>query len=578
MNHIKKHEYYEYIGMIIISFILIMFLYNNDFINIRKLKSNNIVTAGKFNKSCYNKDKIQFNKTRCNKSSYIIENNYIRFIFSGYGMQIKDILIKNYKDYYLLKPLHLINKNSLSYGYIFNTINGFKINTRYLYFKPILSIKNKNFNKIVMRSKITNSCFIDFTFILDKYYCLRCHIKTCGLFNVLDDSIRHVKFFYLQDIHPIETSKKWESYYTQVYYSDNHNVKRLHIDRKDEILSINNIDWIANKQQFFSSILLFENNLPESYFHIISNVLSNNPYVIKRSEILGNIPINKFNGELFSKMKLYFIPLEYNLLQKYNSNFGKLIPLGWGGLRLLNIYFFLPIFEFLSATKLNYGIIIILMTIVVKLVLSWTIYKQYKLNVIMKVIKPDIDFINKTCINDNVKKQKLLLELYKISGIHPMSGFIPIILQVPIFYALFKFFPTVINLRGKSFLWAKDLTSYDYIINLPIYIPIYGNHVSLFTLLYIISSLFNAKICSNNSVVNVNKNSIHNNPNYLIYFTPLLMLFFINNYASGLSLYYLTSNIINIFIVLFIKKFMIKESIIRKIIEKNKYKSISRYE
>jgi YidC/Oxa1 family membrane protein insertase len=245
------------------------------------------------------------------------------------------------------------------------------------------------------------------------------------------------------------------------------------------------------------------------------------------------------------------------------------IPMGWGIFGWINRMIFLPLFEFLSSF-LSYGIAIIVMTIIVRLAMSPVTYKSYVSQIKMKVLRPDIEQINNKYKDDAVKRQQETMSLYSRAGANPMSGCIPALLQLPVFYALFSFFPVAFVLRDKSFLWADDLSSYDSILDLGFNIPFYGDHVSLFPILASVAIFFYTRMTTGQQPMPQQPGMP--NMKIIIYLMPLMMLFFFNNYASGLSLYYFVSNLLTIFLMLVIKNYIIDDTKIHAKIEENKKK------
>lgn len=485
-------------------------------------------------------------------SNNILENNFLKIKISNISGQINEVLIKNYKNYNnkdYNKKLFLIKNQTSLFGFIFKDMKNNIYDTNNLIFTPKFYEKEKSII-LIMKAYLKKDNYIEYIYILDKYgYNLSFFVRS----NKLNLFQKIINIYYQHNTLNLEKNKIWENNYTQLYFF-NKKLKKINYlsDSNFDEKHSQTIDWISIKQQFFTSILSLDN--PIKKVSLTSNLLTNN-YYLKQMQIYGSI--YQKNNQLNFSSKWYFGPLSYNILKKYNNHYEDIIPFGWGILKWINIYFFLNIFQLLSKSYLNYGYIIIIMTCIVKIILSPITYKQYKLSAMMKIIKPQIDNINDKYKNENpLKKQKMIIDLYRKTGINPISGCLPAILQIPIFYALFKFFPTLIELRGKSFLWADDLTSYDSILQLPFYIPIYGNHVSLFTLLYTLALLIYTKISGNN---NFSSEKSIPNMNFMIYIVPVMMLLFINNYSSGLSLYYFISNIINIIIIFLIKKILIKE-------------------
>jgi YidC/Oxa1 family membrane protein insertase len=281
-------------------------------------------------------------------------------------------------------------------------------------------------------------------------------------------------------------------------------------------------------------------------------------------------------------MKWYYGPSDYNLLssEKYaTTDLDEIADLGWGIFGFLNRTIFYPVFNFLKGFLSNYGLIIILMTIVVRIIMSPLVYKSYVSSAKMKVIRPELTALNEKYPGKEnaMKRQQETMAIQRKAGVSMLSGCIPALLQMPVFFALFKFFPTNLALRQESFLWAPDLSSYDIIFKLPFSIPFYGDHVSLFPILASIAIFFYMKM-NQSQQANMQAPTQEGMPDmsqmmkYMIYFSPIMMLFFFNNYASSLSLYYFISNLLTIAIMLVIKNFVIDEAKIHAQIEENKKK------
>ena len=286
-------------------------------------------------------------------------------------------------------------------------------------------------------------------------------------------------------------------------------------------------------------------------------------------EFASSIPIELAGGELARKMYWYYGPTDIKVFAAYNDlGLADSIPFGWGIFGWINRHVFTPFYTFLSSF-LPFGIAIVVMTIIVRLIMSPVTYKSYLSQAKMKVLKPEITELGEKYKDNAMKKQQETMKLYNKAGVSPMSGCVPALLQLPIFYALFMFFPTSFALRQKSFLWAEDLSSYDTIAHLPFHIPFYGDHVSLFPILASIAIFFYMMMTTGQ---NMQTQPGMPNMKFIMYLSPLMMLFFFNNYASGLSLYYFVSNLITIFIMLAIKKFILDEDKIHAQIQENKLK------
>ena len=336
-------------------------------------------------------------------------------------------------------------------------------------------------------------------------------------------------------------------------------------DEEDELQS--NINWIAFKHKFFSSVLLSEDGLGKT--KIIHKNLENNNYTkfyASRTSIpsMGRVPL-----------KFLFVPNDYDILETYDYELEDLINLGGSVFAWVNRYLIDPVFKFLMSFGLSVGLVILLLTIIIKIVIMPLTYKNYMSTAKTKVIKPEMSKITakyegKTDRNSAMKKQQETMALYKQTGVNPMAGCIPMIIQMPILFAVFRYFPASLYLRHKGFLWAEDLSSFDSILDLGFEIPFYGDHISLFALLMAGSTLIYT--ITNSSQMTAQTQPGMPNMKVIMYFMPIMLIFFFNNYSAGLSYYYFCGNIMNIGITWGIKKFLIDEEKIRLQIESNKKK------
>ncbi|AID37333.1 YidC/Oxa1 family insertase periplasmic-domain containing protein [Candidatus Walczuchella monophlebidarum] len=534
----QKIDYYLLIGTII-SILIVFFCLKKPF---NEIGSKNIQLSNNINKT------ILFSPKKYGET--ILENDLIRVKISNLGGNISEIFLKKYKTYND-KILRLVKTKSFTFGLNLITLSGKKVDSNDWLFTPNLQETPYQYI-LTMKTIFPPGGELNYIYSLpkEKSYEVNFSITSRGLCSF---AINNAIFFNCkQKLIGLEKNYSYENNYAQMCYSygKNKKIKSLSEIRPDQNI-VKKINWIANKQQFFTTIFFPKNTFQTTK---IQSKRLTSPFYIKWGSMFS--PLELVDNELNWKAKWDFVPLKYNLLKKYGDNFEDIIPFGWRIFRSINKNFFLKLLQFLEKTKLNYGVIIILMTIIVKLILFPITYWQCKFIAIMKMRRSDIEELNEKLKDaDPFQKQQATIEFYKQIGINPMSVFFPAIFQIPIFYALFKFFPNIINLRGKSFLWAYDLTYYDSVFHLPLTIPIYGNHVSLFTLFYIFAFILYTKFS--------HINNYGNNNRLLKYFMPIIMLLFINNYASGLSLYYFISNILNLIILFLIKKKKITKYILR---------------
>lgn len=330
----------------------------------------------------------------------------------------------------------------------------------------------------------------------------------------------------------------------------------------DDDVAENKVDWIAFKQSYFSAIMMPE--LPfskEGTSFEIKTFEEGGPFdstYIKDYSAHINLGLNSTDGG-YSKINWYFGPNDYYILKAYNNETEDIINLGWGIFRWVNIYAIQPLFTWLAGTGINLGLAILLLTVVVKGFLTPIQWKMYTSSAKMRILKPEIEEITKKYPNkeDAMKKQMETMTLYRESGASPLSGCVPMLIQMPILFAVFRFFPSTFTLRQESFLWAEDLSSYDSIWDFGFHVPLYGDHMSLFTLLMAVTTLFYTILNSGN----MQQPTQPGMPNmkYIMYFFPIMMIFFFNNFASGLSYYYFISTLMSILTMIMIKNFFVDE-------------------
>jgi len=345
----------------------------------------------------------------------------------------------------------------------------------------------------------------------------------------------------------------------------------------DDLIDDEQLQWVAFKQHFFSAILIANGTFNKGVS------LASKPYEKEEdggtSEFTqyyrAELPVDPASASTVFTAQYYMGPNDYKVLKNYGMELDKVINLGWGIFGWVNKWVVIPIFDWLETTGLSYGIIILILTVVIKLVLSPLTFKNYMSSAKMRVIKPEVDEINEKYKDaDPMKKQQATMELYRKTGVNPFSGCIPMVIQLPILYAMFRFFPSSIQLRHESFLWADDLSAYDSIASLPFTIPFYGDHVSLFTILMAVSMFFY-------TIYNTNQMPQQNQPGMpnmkvIMYIFPFMMLFFFNSFASGLSYYYFLANVFSIAQMLVIKNVFIDEEKIHAKIQENKKKKANK--
>ncbi|MDB4032004.1 membrane protein insertase YidC [Flavobacteriaceae bacterium] len=497
----------------------------------------------------------------------LLENDVLRVEVSHKGGQLVLAQNKKYNTYDSV-PVYLIKDGNATFNISFTTQDNRIIQTKDLYFEP-LTATNDQVEVLSMKAKISDSEYLLFEYSLpEDSYMLDFKIKSVGLsgfFNPTQDpqlqwdlkTIRHSK------------SVQYENRYTRLNYKFEEDKLDKLSDSSDDDATEQALEWVSYRQHFFSTIIAFSPALETASFNS-TNLIKEESKTIGYTKIYETkAPLQLVGGVLDYDMNVYLGPTDVKELAKFPTlGLEDSIPFGWGIFGWINRYVFTPTYTFLIG-YLPYGIAIIVMTILVRLLMSPVTYKSYLSQAKMKVLKPEITEINNKFKDNAMKKQQETMKIYNKAGVNPMSGCVPALVQMPIFYALFMFFPTSFALRQKSFLWADDLSSYDTILELPFYIPFYGDHVSLFPILASVAIFFYMMMTTGQ---NMPTQPGMPNMKFIIYLSPVMMLIFFNSYASGLSLYYFVSNLITIFIMLAIKNFILDDDKIHARIQANKEK------
>ena len=495
----------------------------------------------------------------------VLENSNILLEISTKGAEIKKLLLKDFNNYND-DPLFLIDDNKSIFSFNIPVGRNSNINSQDLNYTAEIIDENSSVKlkaQIDSRSELELSFFLaDNSSIVD---------FELDIIDNTNSNYENVELIWGRDSFRNSKSIDYENRYTALSYGFENN--------KDSYLSvagttnkvIDNVNWVSFREHFFSSILILNNE--SNQVEISSEDLSGNDALDKKftKRFLANIPLSLDSNNQLS-FSMYYGPTDYETLKEYNLNLENSVPIGWGIFGWLNRFIFFPLFSFLT-NYFSYGISIILMTIIVKVAISPLTYKSYLSQIKMKILKPELEIINEKFGDDPMKKQQETMNLYTKSGANPMSGCLPAFLQMPIFFALFTFFPVAFSLRQKSFLWADDLSSYDSILDLGFYIPLYGDHISLFPILASVAIFFYTKMTTGQQMMSPSQTG-GVNMKVIMYMMPIMMLFFFNNYASGLSLYYFISNVLTIILMLVIKNFIIDDQKVLSEIEENKKKPL----
>ncbi|AQX03871.1 preprotein translocase YidC [Elizabethkingia meningoseptica] len=490
-----------------------------------------------------------------------LKNDLLTVDFTTLGGQISTVKLNKFnafdekvKD----KPVLLFANNNADYGFQFKDKSGKVINTKDLVFNA-----TTNGNAITMQANV-GAATIQFVYTLLDKYTVDFKVRTQGLSQVVSDN--KADFVWNYNVREAEKGRSQEQTHTEFVYAFNNYKSYDYDSRGDMDETKETLNWIGVKQQFFSAVIEAQNGFKNS---------KGNQETIEKGEFLKkfnyNGQVDLAANELNQDFKWYFMPLDLNLLKSYDKNFDEILPFGWSFIGSLNRWFFIPVYNLLSSWGIAAGWVIFLMTIAVKIILSPIMYKQHKLSAMMRVIRPEIEEAQEKFKNaDPMKKQQATMEVYRKAGVNQFAGCLPGLVQIPIFYALFRFFPNMLDLRGKSFWFANDLTAYDDLIKLPFNVPFLGEHLSVFALACTVVILIYTVMTAGNMQQPTQEGMPNMKP--LMYIFPVTFLFFLNSAASGLSWYYFVSNAINIVIILVIKYFILDEKRIHAQIQENKAK------
>ena len=562
------------IGLILILFNTFFFTENNE--NNIQTDENKITVPEKKNvilpindqknNQKSNKENIKIDSTNIfqnhlfgKENEFSIENQDLKLVISNKGGKITSAFLKDYQDYNK-NPLNLFVKDSNEFNIQILTEKEL-LNTKDLYFKVV----QQNNDQIILRSTSINNQYIEFIYTIYNNYIVDFVVNLVNINQIIPSNTNYIRLEWEMQTPQTEKSKSNQDMYTgiQYQYASDKEVDYLSYTKTDEEKIKSKLSWVAFQQQFFSAIILSETGLGKPT-KLISTKNENSQYI---KNLKAEFELDYSHKDLENlKFKFYLGPNHYKILQSYNYGFEELIPLGWGIFGWVNKYIIINIFDLLSRYIANYGLIILLLTLIIKICLAPFTYKAFLSQAKMKVLKPEIDALTaKYKEKDPLKSQQETMNLYRKAGVNPMGGCLPMLFQFPILLAMFKFFPASIELRQESFLWADDLSSYDSIMDLPFEIPFYGDHVSLFTLLMTISTLLYTRMNSSMATGQMAQMK------WMMYLMPVMFLGFFNNYAAGLSYYYFLANMFT-FGQQYVMKQFIDENELLKELEANKKK------
>lgn len=477
----------------------------------------------------------------------VLDNGKVRLTISTKGGEIKRAELPEYKaSGDSINPLRLFGEGESKLDFTLRTVNDRILQTSNLYFTPVA----QDSNRVVMRLKTNNEeAWLDFIYELSDNYMVYFTLAPHQLQTELAQNVRSLDVEWSQVIPQHEQGRKFEERYAQLQYMlVGGDIEKLSESKEDHEKENANIKWIGYKDQFFSTVFIADESFNSANFY--SRPLPSSSGFVKQYSTSTSVPFD-ITGASTTGFRFYMGPNHYNTLKSYDEDVAKedklhlksLVPLGWKIVSWINIILVIPMFDLFTGWGMHIGWVILLMTLVIKLIILPFVFVSYKSSAKMRALKPQIDAINEKYPAEKMQeRQQATMQLYQQAGVSPMSGCLPMLFQFPVLMAMFWFLPTAIELRGKSLFWADDLSTYDAVFHWSTNIPLLGDHLSLFCLLMTIANFGYTFITMQSQATDPNMKFMK----YMMYAMPLMFLFIFNDYAAGLSFYYLVSLFITI--------------------------------
>lgn len=487
------------------------------------------------------------------EQTFTLENELVRLTFSNRGARVTSAILKEYTNQEGL-PLELFNQDDESINFMLDGKNE-NIVTEKLYFAPIEVTENT----LVFRMPVGTG-HLDFSYrLLPESYMLNFTVQAHGLQNFFPSSMKTMNVDWAQRVRQQEKGYTFEQRYTTLTYRTEKDTEHLS-EIKEQSKELAGVEWIAFKDQFFSSIFIADQQFKSA--KINSSPINEGSGYLKSMEAETTVYFDP-SGEKASQFQFYFGPNQYQTLKESsklstsgnNLHLDKLIYFGWPIVRWVNRFFVVYLFDWLNSWGINMGIVLLLLTLIVKAIVFPFTYKQYVSTAKMRSLKPYIDKINAKYPNpeDALQKQQETMQLYSKYGVSPMSGCLPTLIQMPVWMALFFFIPNAIELRGQKFLWANDLSAYDDLLHWDFNLPLLGDHISLFCLLFSIVNIIN-------TLYTMKQQPAGGDPQqqkmmkWMMLMMPIIFIFALNNYSAGLNYYYFISTLTTIIIMFVLRK------------------------
>lgn len=504
-----------------------------------------------------------------------LQNEHLKLTLSSYGGVIQRAELLDYHaSGDTVNPLCLFRADESSFGFTLITINNRILHTSNLIFTPV---ETGDPRKAIMRLPgTTEDAWLDFVYELSDNYMVHLALVPHNMQNELAQNVNSLELHWRQLIPQHEQGRKFEERYAQLQYMvTGGEMEKLSENKDDSEKESARVKWIGYKDQFFSSVLIADDAFSSSYF--TSTVQGKNSGYIKEYTTQTSVPFD-LNGRTQTGFRFYLGPNHYHTLKAYDDGvarderlrLNKLVPLGWKIVSWINTALVIPMFDLFTGWGLHIGIVILLMTIVIKLIILPFVFVSYKSSAKMRALRPQIEAINEKYPAEKMQeRQQATMQLYQQAGVNPMSGCLPMLFQFPVLMAMFWFLPTAIELRGKSLWWADDLSTYDAVFHWGFNIPLLGDHLSLFCLLMTIANFGYTFITMQSQATDPNMKFMK----YMMYAMPLMFLFIFNDYAAGLSYYYLLSLFITILQTMIFRWALDDEKMLREMEENKKKKA-----
>lgn len=525
--------------------------------------------ANEIEKQSLDSTSLFFNARKGTDKQVTLQNNVAKIVIDTKGGRIASATLKEYMGQDKKTPVTLFSGKDASMNFLFYNKKE-TIQTLDYYFTPV----NQTDSTVTMRLAADSASYIDFTYAMHPdTYLLDFTIQAVNMGDKLAASNKSIDIEWAQRARQIEKGYTYENRLAELTYKiTGESTDYLSASKNDEAEVSEPLDWIAFKNQFFSSVFLSESSFEKS--KLTSKMEPQGSGYIKDYAAEMSTAFDP-TGQTPTQLYFYFGPNHYKTLTALDKDrddkweLNRLVYLGWPLLRWINKWFTINIFDWLSSWGLSMGLVLLFMTLIVKAVVFPATWKTYMSSAKMRVLKPKIDEINKKYPKqeDAMKKQQEIMSLYSLYGVSPMGGCLPMLIQFPILMALFLFVPSAIELRQQSFLWADDLSTYDAFINFPFHIPFLGSHLSLFCLLMTVTNILNTRYMMQQQDTGANPQMAA--MKWMSYLMPIMFLFILNDYPSGLNYYYFLSTLISVATTIILRKTTNEEALLAQL-EANK--------